>query len=549
MTNTSKKLILFHPLIFIFLFLIFFIFFSNGPSDESWGYWLSAKKLWNGDGFPVFGRSPLYATYLMFFIKIPFPYNFFLEFFFTNLIFCISFYLLFSKLYSKVLVLIFILFFLPYILSVEPLTNHLALACTFFAFYIRFFTKSINKITLFYFLLFLSVNFRVNFLLFLIIYLTYDIIRIHNFQSNIKFIKNVFLSRFSFICYFFLILIFFFQDTSNTNNVYSKSTQWFPYNTKSLSQSATIQGFNQRYIQQKLDSDYKSNDIYFTHKEAFNNGRNIYEIFYFNPKLTTEILLINIRSFFNLSINNFKNYDPISNINYNSKTRFVLILFSILIFYYLFLKTLLSFKNSNLKIFLLGYFFISFTTILVYPKIRYLITLLPIYLSIFFFLNNKVSRLNIFPKNIFSILLLIFFSLYSITFFTYKLFNFKNEQRYYLFKSYVELKKNLNDCKKGIMTSEPEFFAAILFSNKNIYDIYEIPPFGNFFDSKLIYNGLNFNRIDCVAISDINFSYDGKSTNSYLRYKNYLIPYLQLILKQGGFVIEIKGYGSLYKIN
>jgi hypothetical protein len=549
MKNTTKRLIATYPYISIFLFLLFFIFFTNGPSDESWGYWLSAKKLWNGEGFPIFGRSPLYAFYLMFFIKIPFPYSFFCEFFFTNFIFCISIYLLFSKLYSKILVLIFTLLSLPYILSVEPLTIHMSLTCVFCAFYIRFFTKINNKIILFYFLLFLSMNFRINFLIFFLIYLIYDIFKINNPIISIKFIKKIFLNRFFFICYFFLILVYLFQDSSVTNNAYSKTTTWFPYNTKSLSQSATIQGFNQRYIQQKLNSDYKNNDIYFTHKEAFYNGKNIYEMFYFNPKLTAEILLINIRSFFNLSINNFKYYDPLEKVNYNSKSRFVLIFFAILFFYYLFLKTLLSLKNLNLKIFLLGCFLTSFTTILVYPKIRYLLTLLPIYLAIFFFLQNKVTNSFIFKKNIFIFFLLLFFSLYSISYFAHQLVANKKDEKYYLMKSYIELKKNLNNCKNGIITSEPEFFSAILFNNKNIYDIFEIPPFGNFYESKLIYNGLNFNRIDCVAISDINFSYNGKATSTYLRYKNYLLPYTQLILDNGGFFIRIEGYGNLYKIN
>jgi hypothetical protein len=94
----------------------------------------------------------------------------------------------------------------------------------------------------------------------------------------------------------------------------------------------------------------------------------------------------------------------------------------------------------------------------------------------------------------------------------------------------------------GIMTLEHSIF-AILFSDLNtkIYDIWEIPPFGDIDDSE--YNDLNINRVDCLFISN-NLS-DGfsRASNHHIRYKNYIKHYEIELLSSGASMHKINGYG------
>jgi hypothetical protein len=95
----------------------------------------------------------------------------------------------------------------------------------------------------------------------------------------------------------------------------------------------------------------------------------------------------------------------------------------------------------------------------------------------------------------------------------------------------------------GIMTMEHNLM-AVIFSGKDtkIYDIWEIPPFGNLNDS--VYGGLYSNRVDCLFISNnLSQGPTGKATNQTVRYKSYIQPYELELLSLGASLYKIEGYG------
>ena len=117
------------------------------------------------------------------------------------------------------------------------------------------------------------------------------------------------------------------------------------------------------------------------------------------------------------------------------------------------------------------------------------------------------------------------------------------EDRFSLIQSHKDLREIAKDCR-GIMTLEHLIFPLIfdsVASNANIYDIWEVPPFGNLDDSK--YSGLNVSRINCMFISKGLEETIGFATNARIRYTNYIQPYAEKLESMGAITYNIKNYG------
>jgi len=103
----------------------------------------------------------------------------------------------------------------------------------------------------------------------------------------------------------------------------------------------------------------------------------------------------------------------------------------------------------------------------------------------------------------------------------------------------------------GVMTMEHKQM-AVIFSDYDydteIYDIWEIPPFGNLDDS--VYDGLELNRVDCLFISNtLSQGPTNPTTNQTVRYKNYIQPYELELLSAGASLYVIDGYGRAVIFN
>ena len=94
------------------------------------------------------------------------------------------------------------------------------------------------------------------------------------------------------------------------------------------------------------------------------------------------------------------------------------------------------------------------------------------------------------------------------------------------------------------MTSEHKYIGAFMnISLKKVYDIWEIPPFGNYNNST--YKGLHLDRIDCLLISNGLVLPAVGPTNGYIRYKNYLEPYSKYLQENGAKTYVIPKYGTV----
>ena len=122
-------------------------------------------------------------------------------------------------------------------------------------------------------------------------------------------------------------------------------------------------------------------------------------------------------------------------------------------------------------------------------------------------------------------------------------------------KNSVSMKASLSQIKsltkecRGIISLEPTFFGAFLdVPLSNIYDIWEIPPFGNLL-SNTDYEGLHPKRIDCVLVSKHFATTIGHATNAKLRYDNYIVPYITQLQQLGASIHQIDRYGHAIILN
>ena len=109
---------------------------------------------------------------------------------------------------------------------------------------------------------------------------------------------------------------------------------------------------------------------------------------------------------------------------------------------------------------------------------------------------------------------------------------------------YNEIHSLIKDCN-GIMAYENIFLGAFMDVDLDkLYDVLEIPPFGNYGNSE--YDGLNIERIDCLFISNV---LDGPGPpgwyyNEKMRYTNYILPYLDELILLGAQELIIPNYGK-----
>ena len=75
-----------------------------------------------------------------------------------------------------------------------------------------------------------------------------------------------------------------------------------------------------------------------------------------------------------------------------------------------------------------------------------------------------------------------------------------------------------------------------------VYDVWEIPPFGQLGES--VYDGLRPDRVDCVLVSDSLTTVVGYATNCQIRYQNYVKPYVEQLQDVGARTYEIQGFGK-----
>jgi len=117
------------------------------------------------------------------------------------------------------------------------------------------------------------------------------------------------------------------------------------------------------------------------------------------------------------------------------------------------------------------------------------------------------------------------------------------DRPYSMKRSFNDLDSLVQGCR-GILTLESTFVGAFMSTPvEKVYDVWEIPPFGNLNDSE--YKGLKPDRIDCLLISNNLATNTGAATNHQLRYENYINPYAEQLIKMGAKVYKLPYYGKV----
>lgn len=534
------------PLIFVILITSLTLFISWEPGQESIGYWYFSKILASHGEFVIPARGPIYTVYLLPFGFLPYPHSENFEYIISSIFVLYAFYILLTKLSNKYIAIFSIFLWAPFIQTAEPTPQKLALGIYFIAVLLRLNINNKNRNLWFYGLILLATLIRDIYFGIIIIYIVYDLISmIIKCNKPINKLIGFFRVKRLYIVFIPILILFavihYNQSKDNFNNVEFATTKWFPGDPSKMGSTALLQAFNWRYIELKYGT-FVGHDFYQTNHEAFGGANSLIELANNNPILFTRIVFENIRWF---SIHFFSQLSFINNIPFKL---IILPIILLLIFYG-------AFKYSNInneyKLLIFSCACLALISILNIPKPRYMLSLIPIYvMGISYFSLFTVKRLgiNFLTHNLVFILIFSIFSWGNILKWIsinpnhIALENILSFDKNSLKRSSFKINELGVDCE-GVMALEHLHLKTNLpaFQNINVYDVWEIPPFGNYGDH--YYSGLNTNRINCLFISNNFATGVGAGTNYKLRYDNYVLPYERHLMGIGAVKTEIDGYG------
>ena len=530
--------------ILVIFAVIITLFQHFEPSNETWGYWEFAKILANSGKFIIIERSPLYTIYLLFFRPFGYPLNLTVEYIVTSLItiFCLSWFL--SKYTFKSLAISASILWLPYMQVSEPPVQKFGLA--FFCLSLLARPKSLS-----YALLILAYLFRPVYIIPVIFYLFFDLKIVLNHVISKKRLATKPKPKTDWPLFIVVLLFLIFslnQSAHKWNNIFFATTKWFPQNP---AKEEIIQNYNWSYIAEKYGT-FVGHDFYQTNQEIFGNASNTLEAIRYNPGFVIHTAL----KFLDESIPMMAKMTIPYYFNFPSLIILGFILFGALY------KT----KNQSLQIFVLGNLAITFLSIIFLPQYRYLIfSVFPVFIAGAIGWG-KIFK-NYLARYIATLFLLLLFSpaFMGVNYYNRVYLDWKEVIKNFIYdakihdlkiletrsdnyvssmkESYNTLYPLIKNCR-GIMSLEYNFLAAFTdISFDKIYDVWEIPPFGNLGDKA--YNGLNPDRVACLLMSRELMLYEGFATNHQIRYQNYIKTYAEYLKSLGAKSYSIPSYGEV----
>ncbi len=564
----------------IIIFALFLTLFNSWePGTESQIYWLFSKIISDTGQFNIFGRSPIYSLYLLGFSWMSFPYSTIVEYLFTSGFILFSIFYFFEKFEGKKVALLITILWIPFLQVLQPPVVKIGLALSLLGINARINKKGNSPIVQSYaFFLFASL-FRTNFLLIPIIFLVIDI---YTFLKNWGIRPKLFKPKLIYwpIYIFFLLIIIFssFQSNHKWNNVWGVNTDWFPGDGKSVFDVALLQNQNVHYVKEKYGS-FRDQDIYSTNKELFNGATDAGSAFHENPRfifrqiyrnilplvLTTGHLTIIPRVYNHLFLNP-ETYLKTLNKNSHDFLPQIYIALSIIAFLVILYASFRYSYEHDGGVGVLSLFIFSLLAIygsgaiFELPQVRRLFPLIPVFTFGAIWIGRSIGdnfNDNQLLKNnlvIISISLIVFTS--GITDWRIMLkniysnmkdskINILQERPFSPSASYEVINSLIKDCD-GVMAYEHKFIASFMdIPLEKVYDIFEIPPFGQYGDGN--YVGLKPDRIDCILVSKtLKSPVTGNVTNWEIRYKNYIKPYIQELKNMGAQWYKIPNYGEAF---
>ncbi len=526
------------------------------PSQESWGYWLFARISTETGEFIVPGRSPLYTLYLNLFRWMGYPLAVSVEYIATALVTIVALMVLFRRYLSLPWLTLAVLLWIPFFQISEPPVQKLALACACLAVALRDISVDRFRLSLSYALLVLAVMFRNTYSILLGIFVVWDVVRVLKEKGFKGFLGSVFPQRQDWPIAVVVILFVWFgamQSHDRWNNAQVSSTQWFPGNSKSLSDAAFFQHFNAEYIRSTYGA-AKDKDYYATNQELFKGATTMKEAVLANPKFVIKQMLLNLKRAFIIAVK----FTLLPSVFYEKIPQgsrlwylvhpFITLPLALGILYGAFRAC----ESKMMTLFLIGNLILIGTSILALPKERYMYPLIPILiLSACWWARQlqNVRALSVCRQVVVPAVLILFSSGLigwgAMAADIAKDLGTKEihvlESRPYSMKASLKSIEPLIQNCQGILSGEHTFFAAFTkMPLSKLYDIWEIPPF-----KSSDYDGLRPERIDCVLLYP-GFSTDvGMGTNQLVRYENYIKPYVRRLLDSGARIYDLEKYGQV----
>ena len=261
------------------------------PGGETWGYWFFARVFAETGEFIIPQRSPIYTVYLNGFRWLGYPDMVTAEFIVTSLIVVAAIVVLFRPYLGLGTAAFAALVWLPFLQVSEPPVQMLALACSCLAVVARRAEGDRFKFSVSYALLGLAYMFRTTYIVLILLFVGWDIIKIVK-QNKIKFIslRPKLNHDWPIILVVGLFILFVVMQSSHPwNNGHFANTTWFPSQAKTVTEASFIQNYNWQYIELKYGT-FVGHDFYFTNQELFRGATTIVGAIVANPQFVIEQL-------------------------------------------------------------------------------------------------------------------------------------------------------------------------------------------------------------------------------------------------------------------
>ncbi len=552
------------------------LFFPWEMGGESWGYWFFAKLSAAGKGFVTSDRAPFYTVYLLPFRLLPYPLSTAAESFVTDFLCALGVFWFLTRRLDVWQAALFAILWIPFFEEMPPPTQALALACVCAAFALRSAPAAGRLLSVSYALLLMAMLLRPNFGVFLVLVLAYDFWQYYRERNGagraLLRTATPLVRTPCLLVIGFAVALSFAPSPHRWNNAWLATTDWFPGSKQSLGSASIIGHFNWRYIEKQYGT-YEGKDIYFTHREAFANAPTVEGMIRANPRLFAEIEAENAVEFFSIADVNWSFFTETT-----SRVRRAL---AFLVFLGIVFGAWRACADWQLgRVFVAASVLSAVAAAVSYPKVRYMFPLIPSFGLCAWWYAKKVEELVRRAYNgrfatpiaksavLASMLLFSWLPLHTWIMPLRTWIRFAVVSHPWIRRAvtsirplhkappgvsivsmkaaFKELSNEAAGCR-GIMTLEHNYFAAFVVDDSRtaVYDVFEIPPFGDFGASP--YKGLNPQRVDCLFISSDLEQTIGYGTNIRLRFDHYVRPYEKFLLAHGGASFPISHYGRVVK--
>ena len=561
------------PYAVILLSVLLTLFQHWEMSHETSLYWFFSRVLAQTGRFPILQRGPLYSLYLMIYHPLEYPSSVIAEYIITTFISTTMLYVFMKRFTFRFAALLFSVLWVPYLQVSEPSPQKLALACSLAAITIRLHINSRKIIVSFYALLIMAYLFRPIYGVPILVFAIWDLIRYmrnHGSWNLFKIRPRLQTDWPLYTIIVFIGIVLIRQSPHPWNNVFASTPTWFPGNAKSFS---ILQNYNGTYIYHRFKT-FLNHDFYITNKELFGDANGTVAAIRNNPafvwfvasgEVTLGIPVINNMTLLPQFLGLGENVNVVQ----------------YLLFLAISLLAIVATRQIETRIYILSLYVTLLVTFIIISGPRHYVFFIPLLgLSAIGLEKSatgivkkiaqlihieRVKQINSTFRLLLTCIVIVIYSHGSTA-----TIQSSSQPSWPLLLSRIRddlqngelailesrqengqpqaIKGNVNELQHiartchGIMTLEHTLIAAFIdIPIDQVYDIWEIPPFDTYNHST--YNKLTPDRINCIFVSKEMRSRIGTATNINLRYKNYVLPYAEHLLKENAKSIVLKGYG------